>query len=218
MQHPFVRRSQHRLVGCNRVAPLPQRLLQSLRGGRWLPGGTAAFLIFRLCFSVGYAQHVTEPSLKAAFIYHFAKFTVWPPESLPPAAPFNACVLGDNAVFQALESTVRDRAVSGHAVVVREVQLETGFRLCQLLYLSAIPPPRVAAILAAVRNSAILTIGDVDDFARQGGIAHIFVENGRMRFDLNFAMAKQARLQISSKLLVLGAHVFDGPQATANRR
>jgi hypothetical protein len=39
----------------------------------------------------------------------------------------------------------------------------------------------------------------------------VFVENGKMRFDLNLELAKRARLQLSSKLLVLAARVHDGP-------
>ena len=70
--------------------------------------------------------------------------------------------------------------------------------------MSGVTPAQVAAILAAVRGAPVLTISDVDDFARHGGIAQMFVENGRMRFDLNLEAAKRSRLQLSSKLLVLG--------------
>jgi hypothetical protein len=59
----------------------------------------------------------------------------------------------------------------------------------------------------------VLTIGDIDDFTPLGGIAHVFVENGRMRFELNVDRAKLSRLQLSSKLLTLASRVQDGPGA-----
>jgi hypothetical protein len=59
----------------------------------------------------------------------------------------------------------------------------------------------------------VLTISDVDDFVRQGGIAQMFVENGKMRFDLNLEVARRSRLDLSSKLLVLAAHVRETPKA-----
>jgi hypothetical protein len=161
----------------------------------------------------GHAQNVTEPSLKAAFIYNFAKFTSWPADALPSTGTFTACVAGDNNVFEGLERTVRDHKVWGHAVSVVQVQSESALRPCHLLYLSGLPPARLTMFLTTARGQAILTISDLDDFASSGGIVQMFVENGRMRFDLNFAVAKQARLQISSRLLTLGAHVFYGPRA-----
>jgi hypothetical protein len=35
----------------------------------------------------------------------------------------------------------------------------------------------------------MLTISDLDDFANEGDIAQLFVENGRMRFDINLKIA-----------------------------
>jgi hypothetical protein len=163
----------------------------------------------------GRAQNVTEPSLKAAFIYNFAKFTSWPADALPATGTFTACVAGDKDVYEGLERTVRDHRVWGHAVTVVQVQNETALKPCQMLYLSGLAPARLTMFLATTRGQAVLTISDLDDFASNGGIVQMFVENGRMRFDLNFAVARQARLQISSRLLKLGAHVFYGPRAGA---
>ena len=52
------------------------------------------------------AQDVTEPALKAAYIYNFAKFTEWPADVIAPGAPFVFCVVGDVAIGEALVRTV----------------------------------------------------------------------------------------------------------------
>ena len=52
------------------------------------------------------AQDVTEPVLKAAFIYNFAKFTEWPVDVMPAGEPLLFCVLGD-AIGEALVRAVR---------------------------------------------------------------------------------------------------------------
>jgi hypothetical protein len=166
-----------------------------------------------LCAAIGHAQDVTEPSLKAAFIYNFAKFTDWPEDILPAHATFSACVLGDSPISDALERAVKGRQVSGRGVSVSQVQAEGKLRSCHLLYVSGVSPAQLAAIVAAVRGAPVLTISDIDDFSKLGGIAQMFVESGRLRFDLNLEVAKSSRLQLSSKLLVLAAHVHDGPKA-----
>jgi hypothetical protein len=100
---------------------------------------------------------------------------------------------------------------------VSPVELHGKLRSCHLLYVSGVTPAQVAEIVAAVGGAPVLTVGDGADFAKQGGIAQMFVENGKMRFDLNLGIAKLCRLRLSSKLLALAAHVHDGPRAAAQK-
>ena len=181
-------------------------------GGRRLAG--AVFSVVLLCTSAGRAQDVTESSLKAAFVYNFAKFTEWPADVLSPTATtFAACVLGDSPTRDALARIVKGRQLSGRTISVSEVQLGVGLRSCHLLYMSGVTKTQITAIVAAVRGAPVLTISDIDDFALGGGIAQMFVENGKVRFDINLDVAKESRLQLSSKLLALAAHLRGGPGA-----
>jgi hypothetical protein len=160
------------------------------------------------------AQNVTESSLKAAFIYNIAKFTEWPQDVLPATGTFNVCVLGDAPIRDALERTAKGRQLSGRGISVSEVQLaDVRLQSCNLLYVSGVTLPQIAAIVAALRGAPVLTISDLDDFATQGGIARMFVESGQMRFDLNLEVAKRSRPQLSSKLLALAVHVHGAPNA-----
>jgi hypothetical protein len=160
--------------------------------------------------AVARAQDVTEPALKAAFVYNFAKFTEWPEDVLPASAAFNACVLDDGPVADALERAVKGRLLSGRHISVQRVHVGGPLRTCHLLFVSGLKGPDVGTVVAAVRGAAVLTISDIDDFGRIGGIAHVFVENGTMRFDLNLDLARSSRLQLSSKLLSLATRVHDG--------
>jgi YfiR/HmsC-like len=155
-------------------------------------------------------QDVTEVSLKAAFIYRVAQFTTWPPDVLPGTTPFNACVVGDGALSDVLAKAVKGRALSERGVNVSHVQPEGPLRSCHLLYVSGVSAAQVTAVLAAVRGAPVLTISDMDDFDQIGGIAHLFIDNGKIRFDLNLELARRSRLELSSKLLALAAHVRDG--------
>jgi hypothetical protein len=167
----------------------------------------AALAIVLLTSAVSRSQNVTEPSLKAAFVYNFAKFTEWPPDVLSATTPFTACVIGDSRVGDALARTVQNRLLAGHPIVVSRVQPDGPLRSCHLLYVSGASAAQTTAIIAAVRGSAVLTISDLDNFTQLGGIAHIFIEDGRMRFDLNLDAARHSRLQLSSKLLSLAASI-----------
>jgi hypothetical protein len=153
---------------------------------------------------------VTEPSLKAAFIYNFARFTEWPTDALPPTAAVSACVMGDRDITEALERIVKGRQLAGHAISVSPVEAGGKLRSCQILYMSGLTTSQLAATVTAVRGAPVLTISDAENFVQQGGIAQMFVEDGKMRFNLNLSVSKVSRLQLSSRLLALAAHVHDG--------
>jgi hypothetical protein len=161
---------------------------------------TVAFLLtLRL---IGVAQDVTEPALKAAYLYNFARFTEWPDDPRG-SQPLGLCVVGDAAVGDALERLVKDRQLAGRTIVVSRMTT-TGPKLaCHVLYMSSTVTADVWKVVASVRDAQVLTIGDAVDFTKAGGIAQFFFERGQLHFNINREAVKRARLQINSRLLAL---------------
>jgi hypothetical protein len=159
----------------------------------------AVLLLMRVVAS---AQDVTEPALKAAFIYNFAIFTEWPADVVP-AGPFVICVLGDAAVGEALEREFKGRLIAGHIMAVSHVAPAGPQRVCHVLYVSGVTAGQAARLIAGLRDVPVLTISDVEGFTDLGGIAQFFFEHGRLRFSVDLGSAGRARLQISSRLLAL---------------
>jgi hypothetical protein len=150
------------------------------------------------------AQDVTEPALKAAFIYNFAKFTEWPADAMASGAPLVLCVLGDAAVGRALERTVEEHTLAGRSIDVSQSALDgRSLARCHIAYVAGVTASQAAKVIAGLRDAPVLTIGEVEGFTKMGGIAQFFFENGQLRFDVQVASARRARLQISSRLLAL---------------
>ena len=154
-------------------------------------------------------QDVTESSLKAAFVHSFVKFTEWPRDILPPAAPFVVCVLGDAAFGDVLGNYIKGHPVDGHDMVVSRIAADGVPRTCHLLYVSGITVKQAAQVLAGLNAAPMLTMSDVDKFAQVGGMAQLYVEGGRVRFRINLENTKRSGLQFSSKLLSLATLVKD---------
>jgi hypothetical protein len=57
--------------------------------------------------------------------------------------------------------------------------------------------------MAALKGRSILTVGDTEGFAEDGGIIRFVTEKNRIRFRINVDAAEAAHLVISSKLLRL---------------
>jgi hypothetical protein len=162
----------------------------ALLGAAWFTRGVAV------------AQDVTEPALKAAFIYNFAKFTTWPAD-LPATDSFSICVLGDPAVGDALDRAVAGRKLFERPITVARVTAAEPKRGCRILYVSGLPVRDAAGVVGELRDIPVLTISNIDGFASSGGMTQFFFEHGQLRFRIHLDSAKRAGLQISSRLLIM---------------
>jgi hypothetical protein len=154
----------------------------------------------------GKAAHKTptENEVKAAYIYNFAKFVSWPNQAFSsPNDPIKIGVLGDGEFESLLESIVKDKTIQAHPIRVRHIKLPADFSSLHMLYISASELKQYKQIAEELRSSPVLTITEADAGSPTKGIMNLFVEAGKVQFDVDIAKAEQAHLQISSKLLRL---------------
>lgn len=174
-----------------------------LRGALGLPLACVLALAGPAC-SLGQAGPPGEYQLKAAFLFNFAKFVEWPPQSFhAPDQPVMICVLGANPFGDALEQVIGGKLVNGRPFAVRPLRELTPDCGCHLLFVPASEGRRFFAALPAVRGAGILTVGEAEGFASEGGVINLKLESGRIRFEINLEAAARERLHISSKLLQL---------------
>lgn len=159
------------------------------------------------------AQQLTEPQLKAAFLYNFARFAEWPKDVVAPNSELVICVIGDTAVADILVRTSQGHDIDGHRIVIARGSAGM-LPTCHVLYVKGLDARRSAALLEPLKGSPVFTVSDFDEFTRLGGVARFFPENGRMRFAINVDAALRAHIYISSKLLNLATIVKDEPHPT----
>ncbi len=63
--------------------------------------------------------------------------------------------------------------------------------------------PKLKSIMADLNGRSILTVSDMEDFARNRGMIRLFTSDNKIRFRINPEAAKAANVTISSKLLRL---------------
>ena len=63
--------------------------------------------------------------------------------------------------------------------------------------------PHLSDAIQMLKGVPVLTIGETPGFARNGGIINLILEDNKVRFEVNVAAAKEADLNISSRLLAL---------------
>jgi hypothetical protein len=148
------------------------------------------------------AETSPEYQVKAVFLFNFAQFVEWPPQSYEdPAAPFVIGVLGTDPFGSALEGAVRGETLNGRSFVIERYRSVTEIRHCQILFISRSEAAHIAEIGAALAGHSILTVSDIEDPAQRGVMIRFVAENNRIRLRINADAAKAAGLSISSKLL-----------------
>ena len=145
-----------------------------------------------------------EAEVKAAFVYNFLKFVDWPSHALPkPDQPFAIAIVGEGSVADAAESLLRGKRISAYPVVVLRVKAGEPLSDVHAVFVTGADPEKARRTLATKSNASILTIGDDAQFAARGGMIGLYVEDRRVRFEVNTDAADATGLRVSSRLLAL---------------
>ncbi|HEV8579352.1 MAG TPA: YfiR family protein [Thermoanaerobaculia bacterium] len=149
----------------------------------------------------------TEYELKAAFLYNFTKFVEWPAAAFhDDRSSLRLCVLGEDPFGGSLQAIAKEE-VAGRKVTVLRSDLLSDPSGCQILFVSRSEEGRLTAILEAVRDAPVLTVGEMEGFLEVGGIINFILQGSKVRFEINQESAERAGIKISSKLLRLATRV-----------
>jgi hypothetical protein len=145
-----------------------------------------------------------EHEVKAAFIYNFSKFVDWPSNAFPSSdSPLAIGVIGDSSLKNTLQRIVSNENINGRSIVVSQAKNDENLKRYHILFVGKSELNKTSGILSSVRGSSVLTIGETGEFLRSGGVINFFLENNKVRFEINPNAAQRNSLKISSKLLRL---------------
>jgi hypothetical protein len=162
--------------------------------------------------SRAHAPAPTEYHVKAAYLANFGRFVEWPPQ--PAAAegqPFNVCVLGDDPFGPALDAALAGEAINRAPLRARRIAKPRDASNCRILYISLSEDTRLKPILADLGSTSVLTVSDIPQFAKRGGMIELVLVKDKVRFEINMAAAEHAGLTLSSELLKLATAVRRTP-------
>jgi len=157
----------------------------------------------------------SEYQVKAAFLFHFAQFVDWPSETFKDAAsPLTYCTVGGDPFRGALEASLSGKAVDGRWVRVVHFKEAQEIQGCQVLFIGIADKKFISATLANLKGTPVLTVGESEHFVQDGGMIGFFLEDNKVRFEINLNAAEHAKLKISARLLALAKTVIGGPKGT----
>jgi hypothetical protein len=209
-----VSRASHRAL----VHRRPERWRCGLRKSSRRPLLAAAVIAFIIAALTprlpAQDSKVAEYRTKAHFLATFPSFVEWPEIAFPsPQAPFLICVRGDFSFGTTLAELTRGGSPHGRRVEVRWVHKDHELRNCHIAFVSRSESKRYAKLLQALDGAGVLTVGETEDFLRDGGAISFSFERETLQFEVNLVAADSAHLRISSRLLALARRVVNRAEA-----
>jgi len=184
--------------------------------------------MFAVCIiaSIAPNAHAAPPSageyqLKAVFLYNFVKFVDWPIESFADAdEPIIIGILGNDPFGVIIDQTIKDKTVKGRKMIVKRSENIEDLgspsarrgeekEVCHILFISSSEERHLPTIIETLKDSSVLTVGEMRQFAQRGGMINFVIKENKISFEINVDAAERAKLKISSKLLKLAIIVRD---------
>ena len=146
-----------------------------------------------------------EYAIKAAYLYQFGRYVEWPAQAFADErAPLVIGVLGADPFGNLLEEIARTKRIEGRPIVIRRFTSAADCTFCHILFVCAsVDSESKTLILQKVRGNPTLLVGEEPGFAERGGTINFFLDENKIRFEINTEVARRDQLKISSKLLSL---------------
>jgi len=206
----------------NRSKQRPARAWPGAVLGLLLSGNAAAFGLAQAA-RPAVAQALRAPSetaSEAAYLVNFLRYTEWPAHSFDaPDSPLVISVVGDAAVAESVRAVAVTAArIGGRAVEVRWVEGARGSRAApfdsvqdranlqqmrrsHMVFFHASAGNIPARALTDLWGLPVLTVSDVPEFTRAGGMLGLVRTAGQLAFEANPVAIRNSHLLLSAKVL-----------------
>jgi hypothetical protein len=155
------------------------------------------------------AQVRDERAVKVAFVFNLTKYVEWPRATNELVIGF----VGDATMGEILQKMLAGKSSESRPIHVLLSPSDEQLEQCNVVYIADSSPKEILAALNKVRTKNILTVGDSDAFAREGGMVGLVTVGEQIQIQVNLQAAQDSRLKISSRLLNLSTIVRTTPEA-----
>lgn len=151
---------------------------------------------------MGFTVYPSEYQVKAKYLYNFTRFVDWPDQTFSHSdTPYIIGILGEDPFGIDLDKTVEGKKIKGRSFIVKRFKQIDDLKFCHILYIGLTDQSKSIQVIEKIKGSNILTVGDIKNFAHNGGIINFITKDKKIRFEINVQAAKETGIHISSKLL-----------------
>lgn len=154
-----------------------------------------------LCLNVS-VQTELASKVKAAYIINFTRFISWKTQGTAEAkSQIIIATFGTDDIGDILEDFSKKQSDNQSIVVKRLKKKISEVTGCNLLFISQTEQPQLPQILNQLEGTNVLTVSDIPGFASRGGMIGFFIEQNKVKIEINVKATTKAGLKVSAKLL-----------------
>ena len=170
---------------------------------RWI--ALLTLLLLPTSFSYGQEEEIPHEYLvKSKYLLNIPLFIE---STSKVGGTYTICLVGDTPLKSILASS-KGIMIRKLPLAVRTVEEMSQLESCQMLFIASSERYRLQILLSEAHRQGILTIGDMRDFARSGGVIGLLTIDNRVSFDLNLSSAGKASISFSSHVLKLARDII----------
>ncbi len=147
----------------------------------------------------------------AAYLYRFITYVEWPASAFPNAdSPIVIGVVSADDIAAELEQITQGRTAQNRRLQVRRIAAGEPWTGAHVLFIGRDVAPKFFPAAKALAERSVLTITDAERGIENVSVINFVRLDGRVRFEVNVAMAEKSGLRLSSRLLTVATRVKAG--------
>ena len=147
-----------------------------------------------------------KDKIESAFIYQFTNYIDWPliRDQSEGAAPFVISVAGNSPIVAELEDLAKTKTVKGRKIAVHQFTDASRLTLNSSIIIIAVPDEDLLKdVIRRSKGTSALIVSFSRGFAEKGAMINFFLDEGRLRFEINRRAIENQNLRVGSQLLKL---------------
>lgn len=158
------------------------------------------FILILFCGIYDSVQaQISESEIKAAYIERFTRFIEWPNEIQNNT--FKIAVIGKNPFNNSLDDLFAVTKIKNKNVEIIYTNNINDITNANLVFISGSEKKRIDEILKAINKNPILIISDSKGFCETGTHINMYVDENKIRYEMNPETLKKSGLSVISLLL-----------------
>jgi hypothetical protein len=161
-------------------------------------------LVFLLISMKPVADEGNEYSIKAMFIYNFARNIDW--SSSSNSGVFRIGVVGKSEIFDALQLIAMQKKIDNRQIEVRKTEIDDQTTY-QVIFIPKSQSQRLEELARKYAGKGVLIVSEECKRSERGATINLITSDNKVRFELNQSSARNAGLKVSNTLINLAVVV-----------
>jgi hypothetical protein len=162
-----------------------------------------AYYLFMHFVLTGYISAQYNPDvIKAAYIERITRFIEWPQSyGVKDPSVFVIGVYEETGFYNTLTQVFKDKSIKGLNVKILKITNSNQIKSCNICYISVKGKQDIKKFISMANENGVLMMSEAKDFGEAGIHINFFIEDDKLKFEINKASVDSGKLKVSSMLM-----------------